>query len=102
MTSFKRKISHMVLLQDMVKNMRLLSASVLVSVHENLFPRDFDESKHLQKITDIFCEEWQLLNFGPTIMSEYIHFCEYKQEFPPAFFKSVNLTIRSVLKTIVC
>ena len=97
-----KKIFHMVLLQNVVKNMRLLSARVLVSVHEKLFSRDYDESKHLQKITDIFCEEWQLLNFGPTIMSEYIHFCEYKQEFPPAFFKSVNLTIRSALKTIVC
>ena len=90
----------MVLLQVVAKNMGLWLASVLV--HDKFFSRDFDESKHLHKITDIFCEEWQLLNFGPTIMSEYIHFCEYKQEFPPAFFKSVNLTIRSVLKTVDC
>ena len=48
-------------------------------------------------ITDIFMEEWRRLDLGANIVAEYIHFCQYKPEFPPAFFKSVNLVIRSIL-----
>ena len=48
-------------------------------------------------ITDIFLEEWRRLDLGANIVAEYIHFCQYKPEFPPAFFKSVNLVIRSIL-----
>ena len=42
-------------------------------------------------------EEWRRLDLGANIVAEYIHFCQYKPEFPPAFFKSVNLVIRSIL-----
>ena len=48
-------------------------------------------------ITDIFMEEWRRLDLGANIVAEYIHFCQYKPEFAPAFFKSVNLVIRSIL-----
>jgi len=53
-----------------------------------------DESRKLMHITDIFMEEWRRLDLGANIVAEYIHFCQYKPEFPPAFFKSVNLVIR--------
>jgi hypothetical protein len=53
-----------------------------------------DESKQLQNITEIFWDEWKRFDFGPGIMAEYIHFCEYKPEILPTFFKTVNLTIR--------
>ena len=56
-----------------------------------------DESRKLMHITDIFTEEWRRLDLGANIVAEYIHFCQYKPEFPPAFFKSVNLVIRSIL-----
>ena len=57
-----------------------------------------DESRKLQQITEIFTEEWRRLDLGVNIVAEYIHFCQYKPEFPPAFFKSVNLVIRSILQ----
>merc|ERR1719430_911702 len=53
-----------------------------------------EENRQLIHITDIFREEWSHFNFGPNIMAQYIHFCEYKPEIPPPFFKTVNLTIR--------
>ena len=53
-----------------------------------------EEGRQLQQISAIFTEEWHQLNFGSNIVAEYIHFCEYKPEIAPAFFKTVNLTIR--------
>jgi len=53
-----------------------------------------EEGRQLTHITDIFTDEWSQINFGPNIVAEYIHFCEYKPEIPPPFWKTVNLTIR--------
>ena len=60
-----------------------------------------DESRKLQQITEIFTEEWRRLDLGVNIVAEYIHFCKYKPEFPPAFFKSVNLVIRSLILQVI-
>ena len=60
-----------------------------------------DESRKLQHITEIFTEEWTRLDLGVNIVAEYIHFCKYKPEFPPAFFKSVNLVIRSLILQVI-
>ena len=65
--------------------------------------RDYcnDESRKLQHIAEIFTEEWRQLDLGVNIVAEYIHFCKYKPEFPPAFFKSVNLVIRSLILQVI-
>ena len=60
----------------------------------NLTSNFFDADWVLEELRGKFDNQWNKVNFGEEVISEYIQFCENKKEFQPAFWHVVNLNLR--------
>ena len=54
------------------------------------------ETNFIEHLLTLFQSARQEINFGETIMTRYINFCETKQEFPVEHFQAASRQFRSV------
>ena len=78
---------------DVSKIMKLdIDCSIIKSMFSNYFVQA--ESSFLEKMKDTFEESRSKMSLGQEVVSGYIEFCQFREEFPQEFWKGVSKQFR--------
>ena len=71
-----------------------IDCSIIKTMCSNYFVQE--ESFYLEKIKDTFEESRSKMSLGQEVVSGYIEFCQFREEFPQEFWKGVSRQFRYV------